>query len=159
MERDRPGLTLGAAGEQAGLHGFSYGELVFDGCEVPAANRIGREGQGLDVAYSSSVLYGRANLTAVALGIHRAIVEDTVAFCRQREHYGKRLSDLPTGSNAPGRRRWPAGPTAGRGPNGCGTSSPTPAGDRGDGLRRVTGAVRYRRPIRGDFRSTARRRP
>ena len=62
----------------------------------PGSRGIGDEGQGLDVAYSSSTLYGRPNLTAVALGIHQAIVDDTVAFCRERELYGEPLAKLPT---------------------------------------------------------------
>jgi acyl-CoA dehydrogenase len=96
VENGRPGFRLGSAGQQTGLHGFSYGELVFEDCRVPAGNRIGAEGQGLDVAYSSSVLYGRPNLAAVALGIHQAIADDTAAFCRARQLYGKALADLPT---------------------------------------------------------------
>jgi alkylation response protein AidB-like acyl-CoA dehydrogenase len=96
VERDRPGMKLGSCGMQAGLHGFSYGELLFEECRVPIENRIGEEGQGLDVGYSSSTLYGRPNLTAVALGIHQAILEDTVAFCRGRELYGGPLAKLPT---------------------------------------------------------------
>jgi alkylation response protein AidB-like acyl-CoA dehydrogenase len=96
VERDRPGLRLGSPGDAAGLHGFSYGELIFEDCRVPAANRIGEEGQGLDVAYSSSTLYGRPNLTAVALGIHQAIMDDSVTFCRERELYGEPLAKLPT---------------------------------------------------------------
>ena len=96
VECHRPGFRLGSPGTPAGLHGFSYGELIFEDCRIPAANRIGDEGQGLDVAYSSSTLYGRPNLTAVALGIHQAIVDDTVAFCRERELYGEPLAKLPT---------------------------------------------------------------
>jgi acyl-CoA dehydrogenase len=96
VERDRPGFRLGSSGAQAGLHGFSYGELFLEDCRVPVENRIGDEGQGLDVAYSSSMLYGRPNLTAVALGIHQAIFDDTVAFCRERELYGEPLAELPT---------------------------------------------------------------
>ena len=96
VERDRPGFAAGSPGDQSGLHGFSYGEIVFDGCRVPEQNRIGPEGQGLDVAYSSSVLYGRPNLTAVALGIHRAILDDTIEFCQNRRHYGKTLAELPS---------------------------------------------------------------
>jgi hypothetical protein len=76
------------------LHGFGFGELIFDDCRIPADNRLGQEGDGLDAAYSSSILYGRPNLTAVALGIHRAIVEDTVRFCRERRAYGKSLGEV-----------------------------------------------------------------
>jgi alkylation response protein AidB-like acyl-CoA dehydrogenase len=96
VERDRPGFRLGDPGAQSGLHGFSFGEILFEDCRIPAANRLGEEGQGLDVAYSSSILYGRPNLTAVALGIHRAVVEDTVRFCRERVLYGQPLLELDT---------------------------------------------------------------
>jgi acyl-CoA dehydrogenase len=61
---------------------------------VPAANRLGEEGQGLEVAYSSSVLYGRPNLTAVSLGIHQAVLEETTALCIERERYGEPLGNL-----------------------------------------------------------------
>ncbi|MBC9715801.1 acyl-CoA dehydrogenase family protein [Streptomyces sp. TRM66268-LWL] len=95
VEGDRPGCTVAAEQPTLGLHGFSFGELVFDNCRVPAANRLGEEGDGLAVAYASSVLYGRANLTAVSLGIHQALVEETSRFCTERERYGKPLYALP----------------------------------------------------------------
>ena len=79
-----------------GLHGFSFGELIFENCRVPAENLLGAEGDGLAVAYSSSVLYGRPNLTAVSLGIHQAIVEQTVEFATAQTRYGKSLAELPT---------------------------------------------------------------
>ncbi|MDQ1536031.1 MAG: acyl-CoA dehydrogenase [Actinomycetota bacterium] len=95
VESSRPGFSLGPMGSQAGLHGFSYGEIRFDDVRVPVANRLGDEGMGLDVAYSSSVLYGRANLTAVALGIHQAVLDETVSFCQARENKNGLLSELP----------------------------------------------------------------
>jgi alkylation response protein AidB-like acyl-CoA dehydrogenase len=96
VESDRPGLALASHKQAMGLHGFSFGELVFSGCRVPAANRLGAEGDGLAVAYSSSVLYGRANLAAVSLGIHQAIVDETVAFASRRQRHGKPIADMPT---------------------------------------------------------------
>ncbi|GLF98468.1 acyl-CoA dehydrogenase family protein [Streptomyces yaizuensis] len=96
VEADRPGCTVGEQRPAMGLHGFSFGELLFRDCRVPAANRLGHEGDGLSVAYSSSVLYGRANLTAVSLGIHQAILDETTAFCAERHRYGKPLHDLPS---------------------------------------------------------------
>ncbi len=94
VESDRPGFFLGPQKPALGLHGFSFGELIFDHCRVPATNRIGEEGDGLSIAYSSSVLYGRANLTAVSLGIHQAILEETAAFCAERQRYGAPLGEL-----------------------------------------------------------------
>ncbi|WP_083934321.1 acyl-CoA dehydrogenase family protein [Nocardiopsis baichengensis] len=95
VEADRPGFSLGEHVPSMGLHGFSFGELVFEDCRVPAANRLGDEGDGLPVAYSSSVLYGRANLAAVSLGIHQAIVEETLAYASEQQRYGKPLAELP----------------------------------------------------------------
>ncbi|GAA2424402.1 acyl-CoA dehydrogenase family protein [Streptomyces macrosporus] len=94
VESDRPGFSLAPQKPAMGLHGFSFGELIFDNCRVPAANRLGEEGDGLAVAYSSSVLYGRPNLTAVSLGIHQAIMEETARFCTERERYGAPLGEL-----------------------------------------------------------------
>lgn len=96
VESSAPGLSLGRHQPTMGLHGFSFGELIFDNCRVPAENLLGSEGDGLAVAYSSSVLYGRPNLTAVSLGIHRAIVEQTVEFATAQTRYGKPLAELPT---------------------------------------------------------------
>jgi acyl-CoA dehydrogenase len=94
VESDRPGLHLAPHKPAMGLHGFSFGELIFDNCRIPAANLLGREGDGLPVAYSSSVLYGRPNLTAVALGIHRALLEETSDYVSRRIRYGKPLGEL-----------------------------------------------------------------
>jgi alkylation response protein AidB-like acyl-CoA dehydrogenase len=96
VESDRPGCFLGELQPTMGLHGFSFGTLHFDNCRVPAAHLLGKEGDGLKVAYSSSTLYGRLNLAAVSLGIHRAVVEETSAFVAERRRYGKTLSDLAT---------------------------------------------------------------
>jgi alkylation response protein AidB-like acyl-CoA dehydrogenase len=96
VESHRHGCSLGPHREAMGLHGFGFGELRLEDCRVPAANLLGAEGDGKDVAYSSSVLYGRPNLAAVALGIHRALVAATIAYTKQRHRYGRPLCELPT---------------------------------------------------------------
>lgn len=95
VEAGRPGLSLAPQRETMGLHGFSFGELIFSDCRVPAGNLLGAEGDGLAVAYSSSVLYGRPNLAAVALGIHRALAEETTAYAAGCLRYGRPLAELP----------------------------------------------------------------
>lgn len=94
VEADRPGVRVERHAATMGLYGFSFGTVVFEDCWVPAENRLAEEGDGLKVAYSSSTLYGRPNLAAVALGLHRAVVEDTVAYCSRRELYGSPISDI-----------------------------------------------------------------
>ncbi|QSB05203.1 acyl-CoA dehydrogenase family protein [Natronoglycomyces albus] len=99
IESDREGFSVAPQQTAMGLHGFSFGELLFENCRVPASNVLGSVGEGLPVAYSSSVLYGRANLTAVALGIHQAILDETTKYAAERELYGKPLHELPTIKN------------------------------------------------------------
>lgn len=96
VESDRPGVRLEPLEPTLGLSGFGFGTIVFDNCRVPAENRLGEDGEGMDIAYSSSTLYGRPNLAAVALGIHRAVMEDTVAYSTNRELYGKPMSTIST---------------------------------------------------------------
>ncbi|MEU5992832.1 acyl-CoA dehydrogenase family protein [Spirillospora sp. NPDC047418] len=96
VEHDRPGLTLVPYQPCLGLHGFSFGDLVLQDVRVPAHNMIGDEGAGLDVAYSSSRLYGCPNLTAVALGIHQALLEETVRFAKDRHRRDAPLTALRT---------------------------------------------------------------
>lgn len=96
VESHRPGVSLAPHRPALGLHGFSFGEIIFDNCRVPVANRLGAEGDGLAVAYSSSILYGRPNLAAVALGIHQALLEKTTAYAAEQHRYGRPLAELPT---------------------------------------------------------------
>ncbi|MEE1741164.1 acyl-CoA dehydrogenase family protein [Streptomyces sp. BE147] len=94
VEADRPGLSVPAHRPRHGLHGFACGELVLDNCRIPAANMLGEPGDGLAVAYSSSILYGRANLAAVALGIHQAVVDTSSAYAGSQRRYGRPLAAL-----------------------------------------------------------------
>lgn len=103
VEADRPGFSLVPHRPAVGLPGFSFGELIFDECRVPADNLLGAEGDGLDVAYSSSILVGRPNLTAVSLGIHEALVEETVRFAAWQRRYGKPMCEMPTVKDQLGR--------------------------------------------------------
>jgi acyl-CoA dehydrogenase len=96
VESNTPGFSLPEHPTAMGLHGFSFGELVFEDCRVPVENLLGAEGDGLSVAYSSSILYGRPNLTAVSLGIHQAIVDETVRFAKEHRRYDQPLCELPT---------------------------------------------------------------
>ncbi|MEU2227025.1 acyl-CoA dehydrogenase family protein [Streptomyces sp. NPDC018347] len=94
VESDRPGLCVADHRAGLGLHGFSVGRLDLDHVRVPEDNVVGEVGQGLAVALSSSILYGRPNLAAVSLGIHEAVVATTTARLKTRARYRGTLSDL-----------------------------------------------------------------
>ncbi|MGV9934046.1 acyl-CoA dehydrogenase family protein [Streptomyces olivaceoviridis] len=95
VESDRKGLRVRGHRPRLGLHGFSAGDLDLDRVRVPDENRVGEVGRGLDVALSSSILYGRANLAAVSLGVHERVVEITTSYLKSRPRYGGSLSDQP----------------------------------------------------------------
>ncbi|MFD4574990.1 acyl-CoA dehydrogenase family protein [Streptomyces sp. NPDC058417] len=95
IESDRPGFSVRAHRAGLGLHGFSAGRLDLDHVRVPQVNVVGEVGQGLSVAQSSSILYGRPNLSAVSLGIHETVVSTTITRLKTRPRYRGALSDLP----------------------------------------------------------------
>ncbi|WP_327669437.1 MULTISPECIES: acyl-CoA dehydrogenase [unclassified Streptomyces] len=95
VESDRPGLSVADHRPGLGLIGFSAGRLDLDHVRIPANNVVGEIGQGLSVAQSSSILYGRPNLAAVSLGIHEAVVATTTAGLKNRPRYRGTLSELP----------------------------------------------------------------
>ncbi|MFJ2419201.1 acyl-CoA dehydrogenase family protein [Streptomyces brevispora] len=94
VESDRHGLSVSRHRPGLGLHGFSAGRLDLDHVHVPDENVVGEIGQGLSLAQSSSILYGRPNLAAVSLGIHEAVVATTTTYLKARPRYRGALSDL-----------------------------------------------------------------
>lgn len=96
VESERPGVSVRPQVSAMGLNGFSFGTVVLDEVWVPEGNLLGAVGDGEDAADSSSVLYGRANLAAVSLGVHRATVEEALCFAEETERYGRPLSRLST---------------------------------------------------------------
>ncbi|MGW2477013.1 acyl-CoA dehydrogenase family protein [Streptomyces sp. NPDC001665] len=95
VESSRPGVCLAAHRPGLGLRGFSAGRLDLGRVRVPDDNRVGDVGQGLAVAQSSSILYGRLNLAALSLGLHEAALATTTAYLKARPRYGSTLSEHP----------------------------------------------------------------
>ncbi|MGW3341332.1 acyl-CoA dehydrogenase family protein [Streptomyces sp. NPDC001009] len=95
VESDSEGLTVQPHRPAIGLRGFSAGRLELADVRIPEDNIIGEVGQGMDVAQSSSILYGRPNIAAVSLGVHEAVMETTVGFLRTRQRYAGSLADIP----------------------------------------------------------------
>src|SRR5439155_1722549 len=50
VEKGTPGFTVTKTEDKLGIRASDTAELVFDGCRVPAANRLGEEGQGFRIA-------------------------------------------------------------------------------------------------------------
>ncbi|MFJ8795056.1 acyl-CoA dehydrogenase family protein [Streptomyces sp. NPDC102462] len=95
VEKDTPGLEVVHRPLNA-LRGFSVDGLRLRRAHVPKTHVIGEIGDGLAAALLSSVVYGRLNLAAVALGIHQHILDITAQWVSIRPRYQGLLSDLDT---------------------------------------------------------------
>jgi alkylation response protein AidB-like acyl-CoA dehydrogenase len=71
-----------------GLRTSPMAEVVFDGVEVPATHRLGREGRGVEV-FESSMEWERGCILASCLGVMRRQLERCVAHARTRRQFGQ----------------------------------------------------------------------
>jgi butyryl-CoA dehydrogenase len=92
VERDSPGFRVGRHERKMGIRGTTSGELIFDDAVVPAANRLGDEGQGLKVALSA-LGAGRISIAAACVGLARSALEHAGRYAIQRTQFGRPLSD------------------------------------------------------------------
>ena len=91
VEKDTPGLTIGKNEKKMGLRGSSTVELIFDQCIVPKQQLFGEKGHGFNIAMANLNI-GRIGIAAQALGIGEAALEHAVAYAKEREQFGKPIS-------------------------------------------------------------------
>jgi butyryl-CoA dehydrogenase len=92
VEKGTPGFRFGAHERKMGIRACPAAELVFDGAEVPVANRLGGEGEGYRIALSA-LGEGRISIAAACVGIARAGLEAATLYLTERRAFGGRLSD------------------------------------------------------------------
>lgn len=91
--KDSPGFSRGKKEPKLGIRASATSELVFENCKVPAANRLGQEGDGFKIAMT--VLdAGRIGIASQALGIAEAAYEASVAYAREREAFGQKIGEF-----------------------------------------------------------------
>ena len=90
VERGTPGFSIGKLERKMGLRSSPTGELIFENCRIPAANRLGAEGEGIKVALSS-LNGGRVNIGAIAVGVAQAALDVAVRYAGERVAFGKPL--------------------------------------------------------------------
>ena len=92
VERGTPGFEFGRKERKLGIRANPASELVFHGAEVPAANRLGGEGEGYRIALSS-LGEGRISIAAACTGLARAALEAAARYCSERQAFGGPLTD------------------------------------------------------------------
>ena len=83
-----PGYTVARIEDKMGQHASDTAQILFENCRVPAANRIGDEGQGLKIALSG-LEGGRIGIASQALGMARAAFDCALAYSKERQSFGK----------------------------------------------------------------------
>ncbi|MDQ2083713.1 acyl-CoA dehydrogenase family protein [Xanthobacteraceae bacterium Astr-EGSB] len=93
VEKGTPGLSFGAREKKLGWKSQPTAMVLFDNCRVPAANRLGAEGEGFRIAMGG-LDGGRLNIAACSLGGAQFCLDRTIAYMRERKQFGTRLSDM-----------------------------------------------------------------
>jgi alkylation response protein AidB-like acyl-CoA dehydrogenase len=91
VEGDAPGLEIGRIEPKMGIKGSTTGEVFFDGCRVPAANRIGEEGEGFRIAMRI-LDRSRPGIAAQALGIAEGATDYALEYARTRETFAQPIA-------------------------------------------------------------------
>jgi glutaryl-CoA dehydrogenase (non-decarboxylating) len=89
---DQPGLSRKPI-ETLGALGSPIGELTFENFPIPAANRLGDEGEGFKICMWQ-LNQTRLNCAAGALGVARAAKEAAVSYCNQRVQFGQKIGEF-----------------------------------------------------------------
>ena len=82
-----PGYTVARIEDKMGQHSSDTAQILFENCRVPAANRIGDEGQGLKIALSG-LEGGRIGIASQCVGMARAAFEAALRYSKERVAFG-----------------------------------------------------------------------
>ncbi|MDU2066487.1 MAG: acyl-CoA dehydrogenase [Sporomusaceae bacterium] len=91
LEKGMPGFTFGKKEDKLGIRSSQTMELIFQNVRVPAANRLGKEGEGFKIAMTT-LDGGRIGVAAQALGIAQAALEHSIKYSKERVQFGKPIA-------------------------------------------------------------------
>jgi isovaleryl-CoA dehydrogenase len=93
VERGTPGLSTPQKLDKLGMRGSDTSEVLFEDCRVPAANRMGEEGEGASILMSG-LDYERLVLAAGPLGIMRACLDVVLPYVHERKQFGTPIGEF-----------------------------------------------------------------
>ena len=93
IEKGMKGFTTAQKLDKLGMRGSNTCELVFEDCEVPAANILAQEGRGVNVLMSG-LDYERAVLSGGPLGIMAACLDAVVPYVHERSQFGQPIGEF-----------------------------------------------------------------
>ena len=93
VERTMKGLSAGKPEHKMGIRGSSTTTLFLDGCRVPAANLLGKEGEGFKIALST-LDGGRIGIASQACGIAMACLDASVKYAKERRQFDQPIANF-----------------------------------------------------------------
>jgi len=93
VERGTPGLRVSERVDKMGLSTAQMGEVVLDGCAVPARNRLGPEGGGLAI-FNHIMEWERGFIMASAVGAMERQLEACLAYARERRQFDRPIGQF-----------------------------------------------------------------
>jgi glutaryl-CoA dehydrogenase (non-decarboxylating) len=92
LERGANGLSTATIHGKLGVRAGNTGSVSFDDVRVPAANLLGREGEGFRIAMFA-IDQGRYTVAAGATGLIRACLDASVTYARTRQTFGRPIAE------------------------------------------------------------------
>jgi alkylation response protein AidB-like acyl-CoA dehydrogenase len=93
VEADAPGFAAPRVEHKMGIRGSPTAELTFDDVRVPAANRLGAEGDGFKIAMGT-LDRSRLAIAAQAVGIAQGALDAAIGYAKERRQFGQRVTDF-----------------------------------------------------------------
>ena len=93
VDAKTPGYVHGKKEPKLGIRASATSEILFEDCKIPAANRLGAEGEGFKIAMAVLDV-GRIGIGTQALGIAEAAYEASVSYAREREAFGQKIGEF-----------------------------------------------------------------
>jgi butyryl-CoA dehydrogenase len=92
VDKGSQGFDFGSTERKMGIRSDTASELIFDGCQVPAENRLGEEGAGYRIALSA-LGEGRISIAAACTGLAQAALDHAARYLTERHAFGGPLSE------------------------------------------------------------------
>jgi len=91
--RETPGFKVGRVEEKMGIAASGTSELIFEEARIPKKNILGEPGSGLKQMLET-LDSGRISIASQALGIGRAVLEESIEYSKARSQFGKAISEF-----------------------------------------------------------------
>jgi alkylation response protein AidB-like acyl-CoA dehydrogenase len=93
LTKGTPGFRIGRSEDKMGLRASNTVELLFDDCQIPKENLLGKVGIGFKIAMVA-LDSGRIGIASQSLGIARACLHEAVAYAKTRKQFGKNIGSF-----------------------------------------------------------------